>query len=152
MVQAWLSSCTLSSFSLVQSSSTSGSTSTTPAPSSHGAGAMLGSGTPVNISDPAVIAAAECAVQQINGMSNSLYATMLVSVASGTQQIVSGMKYSLIINTGLSSCRNDGTAHTLEQCPVSGSPQQYEVFCVLILNMRERERVGERNLEYAVLL
>lgn len=81
-----------------------------------------------NITSPAVEAAAACVVANLNAQSNSVYQLQLVRVLAATQQIVAGIKYNLVVETGMSTCMNNGNAQTLAACPVSSSSlQQYKV-------------------------
>jgi hypothetical protein len=90
------------------------------------AGAMTGGTAPINPTSSNVLSAAACAMQQENARSNSLYALQLVAVTSATSQVVSGVRYNLVLQAGFSSCTNDGTARTLAECPVA-SASTYEV-------------------------
>jgi hypothetical protein len=113
VMQPWLSpACSVISFT------------GTPSP------AISGGRTTADVTSDAVLSAAACAVQQENARSNSLYALQLVAVTSATSQVVSGVRYNLVLQAGFSSCMNDGTARTLAECPVT-SASAYQV-CVRV--------------------
>ena len=94
--------------------------STTASASSSTASAIGGAQPITNVKDPNVLAAGICAVQQLNAQSNSVYQYQLVSVVSGTQQVVSGTKYTINFLTAPSTTclNNNKKAPNLSSCPV----------------------------------
>lgn len=103
-------------------------------------------GGPENIDDltePGVVAAANAAVQYLNGQNSpDSKELILVRIISGTQQVINGVRYRLNIEVAeAQACLNDITS-TIYQCPVnmntvntwvvvvtvsSGSPMTYTV-------------------------
>lgn len=84
---------------------------------------------PVNVSSAKVLNAAACIVANLNAQSNNVFQMQLVRVISGTQQVVSGVKYTLVVEVGVSStCLNNGVVQALAACPLNSEPlKQYQV-------------------------
>jgi hypothetical protein len=81
-------------------------------------------GAPVPIEDvnePLVQGAVLFAMKNVNAQSNSVYAFVHTQV-TGTQQVVSGVKYVLTIKISPTACVNEGEAVTIEDCPPLDSP------------------------------
>eukprot|EP00307_Rebecca_sp_RCC1486_P007031 CAMPEP_0119411854 /NCGR_PEP_ID=MMETSP1335-20130426/4457_1 /TAXON_ID=259385 /ORGANISM="Chrysoculter rhomboideus, Strain RCC1486" /LENGTH=218 /DNA_ID=CAMNT_0007436527 /DNA_START=104 /DNA_END=762 /DNA_ORIENTATION=+ len=72
----------------------------------------------VEVND-AVLSAAHWSLGEINRQRNSMYALSFVRVVRATSQVVAGIKYTITFEAGESSCRNDGHAHELSECPLS---------------------------------
>lgn len=80
-----------------------------------------------DVTDPSVVAAADFAVTEMNKQSNSVYKLVRSKIVAGTVQVVSGLKYVLLIDIGLSKCPNDYKPSTLEECPLISEAKQYQV-------------------------
>jgi len=115
-LQPWLTpACTVLSSARLAAATTSAPATAQPTTKAS----LLGGPASVNPTDLAVMDAATCAVAFLNKQSNSAYQLELVDVVSGTQQVVAGMKYSLVFNAGLSTaCLNDGSTPN-SACPVA---------------------------------
>lgn len=66
-----------------------------------------------------VLAAARFGVAAVNRERNSVYALSFVRVVRATSQVVAGVKYTITFEAAESTCRNDGHAHELADCPVA---------------------------------
>lgn len=77
-----------------------------------------------NFSDPKVMGAACAAVDQITEMSNSVYKSVLVTIISGTYQVVNGLRYDMLIEVALSTtCTRDSNLCTSVECPIDERTQ-----------------------------
>jgi len=69
--------------------------------------------------------AANAGVRLLNERSNSVYSLVMTTIVSAKRQVVGGHKYTIIVKAGFSTqCRNDGSNHTLAECPVA-NPSKY---------------------------
>ncbi|XP_065920404.1 cystatin-like [Dysidea avara] len=80
-----------------------------------------------DVTDESVVAAADFAVTEMNKRSNSEYKLVRSNIVGGTMQIVAGVKYTLLLEVGLSHCHNDYKPSTLEECPLVKGAKQYQV-------------------------
>jgi hypothetical protein len=79
-----------------------------------------------------VQAAARQALALVDRRRNSMYATQLVRVVYGYRQVVAGMKYTLVLESGITDCRNTGEVVSLEACPIrTGAPLSRVVVQIL---------------------
>jgi len=68
------------------------------------------------------IAALDEAMTMLNRQSNAMHMLQAVSIVSVNKQVVSGMKYILVVQAGMSTCANSGNRHSLTNaasCPVA---------------------------------
>ncbi|CAH1262746.1 KNG1 [Branchiostoma lanceolatum] len=73
--------------------------------------------TAAELADPALLEIANFAVSRIDEWTNGMYRSKLVQVLSGTRQLVAGYKYTLEIETAMTTCSKMGMI-TLESCPL----------------------------------
>merc|ERR1712159_734955 len=94
----------------------------------HPAASQLGAPSTIATDDADMLSALSAGMSLLNQQSNSLYLHMPVRVVQASRQVVSGMKYTIQIEMGESSCLKDFAGElTLDACPVSGSTQRYEL-------------------------
>ncbi|XP_033734372.1 putative cysteine proteinase CG12163 isoform X2 [Pecten maximus] len=82
---------------------------------------QLGAPHAIGSSDSHVQEVLTQAVEQANGMSNSMFRLSPVSINHVTKQVVAGMKYEFDMSMGESTCMNSGDSKgmTAVQCPVT---------------------------------
>merc|ERR1711907_76592 len=89
---------------------------------------LVGAPSTIATDDADMLSALSAGMSLLNQQSNSLYLHMPVRVVQASRQVVSGMKYTIQIEMGESSCLKDFAGElTLDACPVSGSTQRYEL-------------------------
>ncbi|CAG2056697.1 unnamed protein product [Timema podura] len=77
---------------------------------------LVGGASPASVSDSGVQRAASTALAHLNRVSNSLYSHTLITLVNATKQVVAGLKYSLVLEVGESTCaKNEANAST---CPL----------------------------------
>nr|CAD7425771.1 unnamed protein product [Timema monikensis] len=77
---------------------------------------LVGGASPASVSDSGVQRAASTALAHLNSVSNSFYSHTLITLVNATKQVVAGVKYSLVLEVGESTCaKNEASAST---CPL----------------------------------
>ncbi len=134
-LRPWLTpGCSVESISLVDTAETTIAPTAAPPAAPAMLGGAPGGRTPIDPSSSLARAAASCAVVDLNGRSNSLYQLQLVSIETGTVQVVSGARYDMTVAVGLSACANSGPLQGADACPVTASSvQSYQVPCRRLL-------------------
>nr|CAD7396221.1 unnamed protein product [Timema poppensis] len=77
---------------------------------------LVGGASPASVSDSGVQRAASTALAHLNSVSNSFYSHTLITLVNATKQVVAGVKYSLVLEVGESTCaKTEASAGT---CPL----------------------------------
>lgn len=90
----------------------------------------------VDVYDQQTIAAATAAVGMIDAQSNSMNGNQFIDIVPGSvdEQIVSGTRYNMDIDVGVTACRNTGTTLDATKCPATagGAVQRYHIDIVFV--------------------